>query len=131
LDAAGFDNARHTVWIWEGVTMYLDAAAVETSLAGIAAMSAPGSTLLATYVTPQITARPGWLGQAGTSVLALVSEPIRSTGTPAQMRERLGRLGFEVARDVLPADAAEDFGLQRVRRHWAMPDEHVLVARKV
>jgi methyltransferase (TIGR00027 family) len=45
LVAEGFDRAARTVWIWEGVTMYLTREAVLATLRAIRDVSAPGSAL--------------------------------------------------------------------------------------
>ena len=49
LAAAGWDAGAPTVFLWEGVTNYLTAAAVHEVLAWIG-RSAPGSTLVFTYI---------------------------------------------------------------------------------
>jgi methyltransferase (TIGR00027 family) len=49
LAAAGCDRGRRSIVIWEGVTNYLTAAAVDATLRAIATF-APGSRLLFTYV---------------------------------------------------------------------------------
>ncbi|MFV1959398.1 MAG: SAM-dependent methyltransferase [Planctomycetota bacterium] len=46
LLAAGFDPARHTFWIWEGVTMYLDEAVIRATLTLVEALSTPGTLLI-------------------------------------------------------------------------------------
>lgn len=52
---AGFDAATPTVWIWEGVTPYLPAAATVATLDVVSALSAPDSQLLVTYATPEMS----------------------------------------------------------------------------
>jgi methyltransferase (TIGR00027 family) len=49
LAAAGYDPARKTFFIWEGVTMYLPEAAVEETLRWVAGQ-APGSTIIFDFV---------------------------------------------------------------------------------
>jgi methyltransferase (TIGR00027 family) len=49
LDRAGFPR-RRTMVVWEGVTNYLTADAVDATLRGLAAATAPGSTVVFTYV---------------------------------------------------------------------------------
>jgi methyltransferase (TIGR00027 family) len=44
LERAGFDRAARTLFLWEGVTMYLSAAAVDAVLS-VVARSAPGSAI--------------------------------------------------------------------------------------
>jgi methyltransferase (TIGR00027 family) len=51
LRAAGFDEAAGpTFFMWEGVTNYLTASAVDTTLRAIVALAAPGDRLVFTYV---------------------------------------------------------------------------------
>ena len=45
LSEAGFEAKRPTFWIWEGVTMYLEPAAVRGTLGLISSLSPPGSLL--------------------------------------------------------------------------------------
>jgi methyltransferase (TIGR00027 family) len=54
LTRAGHRTDLRTVWIWEGVTMYLDPAAMEATLRMVSARSANGSALLMTYSTPDL-----------------------------------------------------------------------------
>lgn len=51
LLAAGFDVTKPTVWIAEGLLMYLEGDRVDTLLKEIASMSAPGSCFLTGVVT--------------------------------------------------------------------------------
>lgn len=50
LHRAGFDPLLKSLFIWEGVTMYLDAAAVDVTLQYIASHAAAGSTLYFDYL---------------------------------------------------------------------------------
>jgi methyltransferase (TIGR00027 family) len=56
---AGFDPRQKTLFVWEGVTYYLSADAVEDTFAFIRRSSAPGSTLLFDYMVqaPDIESR--------------------------------------------------------------------------
>ena len=49
LHSAGHRADQPTVWIWEGVTLYLDDAALRATLATIDARSAANSTLIVEY----------------------------------------------------------------------------------
>jgi methyltransferase (TIGR00027 family) len=57
LNHAGFDNARSACFIWEGVTNYLAAEAVDDTLRQIA-LAAPGSILLFTYIHRDVLDQP-------------------------------------------------------------------------
>ncbi len=50
LKRASFDQAARTFFIWEGVMHYLTAEAVDATFRAIAALAAPGSRLVFTYI---------------------------------------------------------------------------------
>src|SRR5262249_15373506 len=52
LNAAGHRTNEPTIWIWEGVTLYLSDDAIRTTLDTIAARSAARSTLVVEYHDP-------------------------------------------------------------------------------
>jgi methyltransferase (TIGR00027 family) len=49
LLTSGFNRSMKTLFIWEGVTLYLDIESVDTTLAWIHANSAPGSAIIFDY----------------------------------------------------------------------------------
>ena len=57
MAAAGYDAAQRTLFLWEGVTNYLSAAAVDTTLRWCAG-AAPGSRVIFTYVHAGVLADP-------------------------------------------------------------------------
>jgi methyltransferase (TIGR00027 family) len=96
LREAGHTADRPTVWIWEGVVMYLTDAALRSSLAAVAAASAPGSVLVVHYHLPGGEKRKMiWL-------LRFWSEPQIGLRSREAMHEELRRVGFEVVRDSAP-----------------------------
>jgi methyltransferase (TIGR00027 family) len=50
----GYRTDRKTLFIWEGVSMYLSAEAVDVTLAFIAGQSAPGSSVIFDYFPPSV-----------------------------------------------------------------------------
>jgi methyltransferase (TIGR00027 family) len=93
LDGAGHDRARPTTWLWEGVVMYLERAAIEATLRVIARRSAAGSALVVLYHAPALmlhVVRP---------VVRRLGEPLRSTFEPPEMRALLSAHGFDVTSD--------------------------------
>jgi methyltransferase (TIGR00027 family) len=126
----GFDASLPSIWVWEGVTMYLPAAVVSQSLDAIAGLSAGGSTLITTYVTPDLAVFVPQLSFFLTSFLSLVDEPVRASFAPDALRALLTSHGFELATDVLPHDVAARYGLSLSIADLAMPREHVAVARR-
>ena len=101
LGAAGHDATRRTMWVWEGVVMYLTRAEVRATLAVIARRSAEGSRLVIAYHAPALVLLIAGL------LVRRVGEPLRSVFTAGGMRKMLERYGFAVTRDEgLPAFAA-------------------------
>jgi methyltransferase (TIGR00027 family) len=54
LKNAGYDRKRMTLYIWEGATRYIDAAAVNRTMQFIAQNAAPGSELVFDYIPDDI-----------------------------------------------------------------------------
>ncbi len=57
LSAAGFDETLGTVWVAEGLLMYLNPETVPAMLAELAARSAPGSVFVGQSVTESLLAK--------------------------------------------------------------------------
>jgi len=93
LEAAGHRATEPTVWIWEGVVMYLSDAALRATLKVVAARSAPGSAAIIQYNTPG----PDLLLKR--LLLRLWGEPQIGLRPPEAMAAELGAAGFRVADD--------------------------------
>jgi len=50
----GYDPRRKTLFVWEGVTYYITAEAVDRTLAFVANHSGPGSSLIFDYIYPAV-----------------------------------------------------------------------------
>ncbi|HEU4408866.1 MAG TPA: SAM-dependent methyltransferase [Polyangiaceae bacterium] len=125
LAAAGFDPASPSAWVWEGVTMYLSEPARTSTLDAIAALAAPASELLVTYVRPDDVRGP--LRRALCAAASLVGEPVRGLMTAPELAAELAGRGLVVLED----EGAEAWA----RRYWAEAPaapawEHLLWARK-
>ena len=93
LSAAGHDADVATMWIWEGVVMYLTPADVEATLAVVAKRSAVGSSIAIAYHAPAFMLRiVGY-------IVKRMGEPLRSSFTASQMEALLARHGFHAERD--------------------------------
>jgi methyltransferase (TIGR00027 family) len=106
LTAAGLDPAAPAFVSWLGVTMYLTAAAISTTLASLSRL-APGSELVTDYI---LTA--GLRDADGNSYAGLVmpdserrGEPWLTFLTPQEMAGLLTSHGFTGLRDVSQRDA--------------------------
>lgn len=102
LDRAGHDRSSPTCWICEGVAMYLTHDAMRATLAGIAARSAPGSTLILNYHT----VHRRFISRL---MFRLIGEPQISAWTPDEMAADLLSAGFDVREDSGIADWNDRF----------------------
>ena len=96
LRAAGHDASKKSVFLSEGVTMYLSAQAVTGLVEGVAERAAIGSTFLATYF---LTTDKTVDGAALRWLLAKVSEPITTTMTPREFEGILRAHALDVISD--------------------------------
>ena len=90
MERAGFKRDMKTVFLWEGVAMYLDAGAVSATLGYIAANSAPGSSVAFDYVLPQVVERGLKRANPDDQVMA---QRLRKIGEPLKWgieHEKLG-----------------------------------------
>lgn len=127
LLAAGFDAGVPTMWIWEGVTMYLSAAEVEATMTASANLSAPGSRLALTYFDEM---KPGAGQKAFLALFGLLTgEPVRSTFSTASLSQLAARTGWTTTansglEDWMPrlkpgsSLSPRDVGIQKYERVW-------------
>ena len=108
LDRAGHDRYSPTCWIWEGVVMYLTRDAMRATLAGIAARSAPGSTLIVNYHT----LHRRWFKRV---MFRLIGEPQISAWTPDEMAADLLFQKFVVREDSGIADWNDRFAQSKAK----------------
>jgi methyltransferase (TIGR00027 family) len=104
LKAAGYDSNVPTVWVWEGVIMYLDDAALRSTLNAVRRLSAPGSTLIAHYFEPEATESAATVRKI---LFSWLGEPQIGLRTRATMRDEITRAGFRMVEDAgVPEQAA-------------------------
>ncbi|MEU8169523.1 class I SAM-dependent methyltransferase [Micromonospora sp. NPDC049004] len=132
LATAGHRPDEPTTWIWEGVVPYLTRAEVSTTVAAIAACSAPHSRLVVNFQLPgksltlgRLVARLLMVSTGRRSFWA--TEPWRSTWTPAAMTALLARHGFTVTGDHDLLDTARALALP-IRRATSLARSRVIVA---
>jgi len=127
LERAGFEAARRTCWVWEGVTMYLWPEVVAENLRVFAALSGGGSRIAFTYMGKD-------RGRVRRSVfLALLGEPVRSAFSPAEMMETAALCGWATVADSGIEDWLRDLApdLRLTRRQAGLQwFERILVAEK-
>ncbi|HZH14974.1 MAG TPA: SAM-dependent methyltransferase [Archangium sp.] len=106
LERAGHRTREPTFFIWEGVVMYLSEPAVRSTLRGVSARSAPGSSIVINYSTP--SPRP----QGLSFLLRLWNEPQIGERTPPAMQALVKEAGFDIAEDVGMPECSQRFGAQ-------------------
>jgi len=132
LQSAGHRDDLPTMWLWEGVVVYLRPTEAATTLAAMAARSAAGSRLVINYQAPSLRASAGRLlvralhrsvGQRS----SWAREPWRSTWTAHRMAELLARHGFTVERDADLYSIAQELG-EPTSNRASLHSGHVAVA---
>jgi methyltransferase (TIGR00027 family) len=126
LKAAGFDPERRTLVIWEGVTNYLSADAVDQTFRLLARMLSAGSSVFFTYVHRGMLDGTTDFEGASTTMRAVshVGEPFTFGFEPSEIMAYLSERGFEKIWDTSVADAGS--GLDK-GRHTRLPAYYHLV----
>lgn len=112
LTRAGFDAGMRTVVIWEGVTNYLTAAAVDATLRALVRMAPVGSTVVFTYVDRSVIDGNG--GFAGVDTWRGAVSDAGETWTfgfdPGELPSYLASRGLRLLDDLSAREAAERYG---------------------
>lgn len=97
LGEHGFERSRSSVWVWEGVTMYLTLEAIDATLEAVGGLAASGSRLVVTYLPRRYAV--GWQRAVGAAGGALIGEHLKAQQDPDEIARRLERHGFRVETD--------------------------------
>jgi len=133
LVKAGLDNEASTIWVWEGVSMYLAEQAVRDTLGLIARLSGPGSRVVCDVLSDP--RRAGLLGSAQRQVLDatmewVYSEPFLWHCRQDQIAPFFSSCGMAVLED-LGLDELVSRYAQRDAGWWeAAPSLHLVVAKR-
>ena len=105
MAAAGYDAAARSLFVWEGVTNYLSASAVDATLRWCA-RSAPGSEIIFTYIHHRVLEDPGSFHGTEHVLQTLAAEGERWTFgiDPALLAGYLQERGLRLVEDVGAAD---------------------------
>jgi methyltransferase (TIGR00027 family) len=123
LEAGGHQKTQPTIWLWEGVVMYLTDEAIRGTLRTIAEQSAPSSGLILNYHTP--TTRLPWKNL----LLGLWGEPQRAGYSQESMAAEINAVGMRVIKDSGLPECAERFHTELPKMGVAQ-QVRVLVARR-
>lgn len=93
----GLDSTRPSLIIWIGVSLYLTRRAIETTLADLAALCAPGSQLVIDYIDADVvTGDARWKSaRRAARGVALRGEPYRTGFTPTDVDALFATYGFQ------------------------------------
>lgn len=102
LPQAGFSPPQPAFFSWLGVSMYLPAAVVMSTLKSVSRLAAAGSTLVFDYqVHPELLSPRQLLSyQVRQERVASLGEPWKSNFDPGRLWDALGRLGLTVEEDL-------------------------------
>jgi methyltransferase (TIGR00027 family) len=109
LIAEGFDAAHPTLWVWEGVTPYLTAAARQSTLAEIVGLSAPGSWLVESYMLPELASIPAALLPLVRAAFGGLGEPLVGGVTTDEIHRELSEAGWSVKDDAGTMEWVQSF----------------------
>lgn len=131
LQESGFDNSARCLIVWEGVSNYLDASAVESTLRWCSERPA-GSELLFTYIHRSVLDAPeNYVGTARLNrSLARAGERQTFGSTPEEMRSFVESLGMTIVADRSAADYRVDaYGnsAKNIRGHEFYRLTHMLI----
>jgi methyltransferase (TIGR00027 family) len=117
LDKAGFDHARSTFFIWEGVSMYLTREAVKATLGTLAHIAPAGSELVfdAWFLLDEPDLR-ATAYRLSANLLHFLGEPVTFSLHPEDAEPFLARQGFAL-REIARAHDLERRYARRPRRH--------------
>lgn len=102
LQRHGYDQNLKTLFVWEGVTYYLEPDAVDQTLAFVADRTAPGSSIIFDYVPPDVISGASQepLAQAFVDFLEEIGEPVKFGIPQDGLEEFLSERGFSTLKDV-------------------------------
>lgn len=114
LVASGFEQGRRTLFIWEGVSMYLDEGTVAHTLHALHALGGLGSVAVADYWHAPL-GHPAWVTaqRLGARLFGAIGEPLRFHLEHAGAVAFLARHGFRLDERVGSKALAERYGRGR------------------
>ena len=109
LHRAGFSGEERTVVVWEGVTNYLTADAVDTTLRALAGIAAGGSRIVFTYVDRAALDGSGKYQGVWDAAVQRHGEPWTFGFDPEALPGYLAERGLRLTLDLSARDAADRY----------------------
>jgi methyltransferase (TIGR00027 family) len=117
LAASGYDRTKKSIFIWEGVTMYIPEAGIDATLRALAGNTAKGSRLVFDYFTEQALKNlPPALREVSRNV-ATVGEPFVFGMPGGRAAPFVTARGYSVVSDF----GSDDLGARFLPKAHAMP----------
>ena len=130
LKAAGFHKGKRTLFIWEGVTQYITAEAVNNTLEFVTSVSGVGSAIVFTYVRRGLidgTDCPEWFPRFQ-SFARRVGSPLIFGLDPVELGQYLADRGLKLIDDVGAAEYQERYLVPLGREMSVFEGERVAFA---
>jgi methyltransferase (TIGR00027 family) len=111
LKKAGFDEAKKTLFIWEGVTMYISAEAVAGTLRFIADHAVPGSSIVFDYMLQPIVEKDFryYGARAAAEAVAAWGEPITFGIYDGEAESYVNQKGLSLISDLGPQELTQKY----------------------
>jgi methyltransferase (TIGR00027 family) len=132
LRSAGFQTGKRTLFIWEGVTQYITAEAVSSTLECVAHVSGVGSAIVFTYVRRDLvdgSERTEWV-EPFLTFAERVGSPWMCGLDPDTIEQYLSDHGLQLVSDVGAADY-QDLYLKPLGREMSVFDGERVAYAKV
>jgi methyltransferase (TIGR00027 family) len=117
LSAAGYDPSRPTLFIWEGVSPYLDAAAVDATLAMVA-KAAKRSSIVFDYVHHSALEHPDAVARQHLALAAKMGEPYQFGVDPENLPKLLLRHELTLEDDLSAEDLSARYLVASDGARW-------------
>jgi len=132
LEQAGFRTDRIAAFVWEGVTNYLTARAVDHTIRTVARIAAPDSRLIFTYVHRGVLDGSVAFDEADrwASAVRARGEPWTFGFDPAEVGQYLHARGFTLVEDRSMLEASNAFITHGTQRLQGSALYHVAVAQR-
>ncbi|MGC8492231.1 MAG: class I SAM-dependent methyltransferase [Syntrophobacteraceae bacterium] len=129
---APYDPGALTFFSWLGVTYYLPRETVLDTLAAVARISAPNSTIVFDYLEPNV---PGDAKAAGrlkaiADSLKELGEPLRTGFSPATLSADLSGAGLHLVEDLAPPEIQRRYFAGRTDGYRASDHIHFAACRR-
>lgn len=125
---AGLDDVQRTCVLWEGVFSYLTTEAIDSTLAALVGVCAPGSQILLTYVDQRSLDASSPRPEAWLTAVSDVGEPFQTGLDPSQAAAFFAERRLILLDDESTAKAARRLGVAKAH---TIPDMYRLATLEV